>query len=150
MIFACVLKTVCCFLIISNTKQANLRKYGFLVDIALTPYFQCDVDIASFALYVVGVQCLGVSSFEYAAFAARFAVVEALPRFLYVCPALLPGRFFCLWRCHKVSFSLVICLFPVLLRLYGKIVVIRVSSRCRRGKSSVWSFLRLCIYSRLL
>ncbi|MBO7230909.1 MAG: hypothetical protein J6V20_05815 [Bacteroidaceae bacterium] len=43
------------------------------------PNLQCNINVTPLAFNVVGVECFGISSFEDAAFAACFAIVQALP-----------------------------------------------------------------------
>lgn len=50
----------------------------------LSAYLQCYVDVGTFAVDVVGIECFGVAPAQYAAFATGFAVVDAFPGFKHI------------------------------------------------------------------
>lgn len=46
--------------------------------------FQCDIHIRAFAVNVIGIHYFSIATLQDVAFAARLAVVQALPRFKHI------------------------------------------------------------------
>ena len=55
---------------------------------------QGNINIRALAIYVVGIERLGVTSFENVALATQFTVTQTLPLSLHVCTAFFHGRLF--------------------------------------------------------
>ena len=62
--------------------------------ITLVPELQCHVHVATLAFNVVGIQSFRILTFQDAALAARFTIVQALPGIEHIRPASFLGGLF--------------------------------------------------------
>ena len=57
----------------------NIANKSVLLPYSSIPNLQCNIHITSLAIDVVGIECLGIPTFQDAAFAARLTIVQAFP-----------------------------------------------------------------------